>query len=160
MTPIYHITHVDNLPSIVAHRCLWSDAQRIAQGIQNVNIGHSHIKQRRLTRAVPVAAKGVLGDYVPFNFCNRSVMLFPIHRNSVVGYAEGQEPIVHLVSSIETARASGKPWAFTDRHADVAYARYFDDLSHLAEVDWSVMPLIYWSGVKEERQAEFLVHDS
>ena len=105
MTPIYHITHVDNLPSIVAHDCLWSDAQRIAQQIGNVNIGHAHIKQRRLQRPVPVAAKGLLGDYVPFNFCNRSVMLFPIYRNSVAGYTDGQEPIVHLVSSIETATA-------------------------------------------------------
>ena len=81
MTPIYHITHVGNLPSIVTHDCLWSDAQRIAQQIGNVNIGHVHIKQRRLQRPVPVAAGGVLGEYVPFNFCNRSVMLFPIHRN-------------------------------------------------------------------------------
>jgi hypothetical protein len=160
MTSIYHITHVDNLPSIVAHGCLWSDAQRIAGKIGNVNIGHAHIKQRRLRRPVPVAARGMLGDYVPFNFCNRSVMLFPIHRNSVAGYADGQEPIVHLVSSIDKVTASGRPWAFTDRHADVAYARYFDDLAHLSAINWSAMPLPYWSAVKEERQAEFLVHDS
>ncbi len=44
MTPIYHITHVDNLPSIVAHDCLWSDAQRIAQQIGNVT-GRSHVVQ-------------------------------------------------------------------------------------------------------------------
>ncbi len=108
MTPIYHITHVDNLAGIVAHDCLWSDAQRVAQQIANVNIGHSHIKQRRLRRPVPVAAGGVLGDYVPFSFCNRSVMLFPIHRNSVAGYSEGQEPIVHRVSSIEAGASFGK----------------------------------------------------
>ncbi len=75
MTPIYHITHVDNLVSILQHGCLWSDAQRIKKRIVNTNIGHSHIKQRRLTRPVPVAVKGFLGEYVPFNFCNRSVML-------------------------------------------------------------------------------------
>lgn len=159
MTPIYHITHVDNLRSIVEHQCLWSDAQRLKQRIGNVNIGHAHIKQRRLMRPVPVASKGFLGEYVPFNFCSRSVMLYAICRNNVAGYADGQDPVVHLVSSIEAVAASGRPWAFTDRHADLGYARYFDDLANLNEVDWNAMPLTWWKNVKEQRQAEFLVHD-
>jgi hypothetical protein len=82
-----------------------------------------------------------------------------IHRGNVPGYAEGQKPVVHLVSSIETLVASGRPWAFTDRHADLGYARYFDDLANLAEVNWDAMPVQWWTEVKEERQAEFLVHD-
>lgn len=106
-----------------------------------------------------MAARGFLGDYVPFNFCNRSVMLYVLARNKVAGYTGGQVPIVHLVSSVATATASGRPWAFTDRHADVAYARYFDDLAFLSEINWNVMPLIQWAAVKEERQAEFLVHE-
>lgn len=159
MPPIYHITHVDNLPSFVQHGCLWSDAQRIKRKIGNVNIGHTHIKQRRLTRAVPVAAKGFLGDYVPFNFCNRSVMLCAHYYGSVEGYSDGQPPIVHLVSSIEAVKKAARPWAFTDRHADLEYARFFDDLAKLDEVNWEVMPLQWWKEVKEERQAEFLVHD-
>ncbi len=40
----------------------------------HTRIGHEHIIQRRLSRKVAVAAKGFLGDYVPFNFCSRSVM--------------------------------------------------------------------------------------
>ncbi len=66
---------------------------------------------------------------------------------------------MHLVSSIEAVVASGRPWAFTDRHAEVAYARYFEDLNSLGEVDWDAMTKTYWSEVKEVRQAEFLVHD-
>lgn len=140
MTPIYHITHVDNLPSIVAYDRLWSDAQRIARNISNVNIGHSHIKERRMGRLVPVAARGLLGQYVPFNFCNRSVMLCSIFYGNVAGYADGQPPVVHLVSTIEAAVAWGRPWAFTDRHADLGYARYFEDLAHLSEVNWMQCP--------------------
>lgn len=59
-------------------------------------------------------------------------------------------------------QAAKLPWAFTDRHAELAYAAYFDDATHLAEVDWPVMPLQNWggdSGLKERRQTEFLVHD-
>jgi hypothetical protein len=74
--PIFHITHVENLPSIVAHGCLWSDSQRIARNLETTNIGYSHIKQRRLNRLVTAGVGGKLGDYVPFNFCPRSVMLF------------------------------------------------------------------------------------
>jgi hypothetical protein len=83
----------------------------------------------------------MLGDYVPFNFCNRSVMLYVIHRDSVEGYDGGQEPVVHLVSSVGRAIGSGRPWAFTDRHAELGYAKYFESTDNEGEVDWSVMPL-------------------
>lgn len=89
-------------------------------------------------------------------------MLYVVNRGHA-DYSGGQTEIVHLRSTVQTAIALGQPWAFTDRHADVAHALYFDELSSLAEVDWSVMPLTYWSDpqkpeVKEKRQAEFLVH--
>jgi hypothetical protein len=157
---IYHITHANNVAGIVRDGCLWCDAQRIARGIVNTNIGYSHIKDRRMRHPVRVAAGGMLGDYVPFNFCPRSVMLYVVsqgHEN----YREGQQPIVHLVSSIEAIRATGRPWFFTDRHADLGYANQYDAPSKLDEIDWSVMPLKYWNDpdVKEKRQAEILVHD-
>ena len=159
--PIYHITHIDNLASIVAAGALWSDAQRIQQGFASANIGYSHIKARRLRRPITVSAGGLLGDYVPFNFCPRSIMLYVVSQGHA-DYAAGQQPIIHLVSSIDTIVASGRPWAFTDRHADLGYAGQFDSLDDIAEVDWSVMPIQQWGGdseLKEKRQAEFLVHD-
>jgi len=78
--PIFHITHVDNLPGILREGGLWSDAQRIARNVVSTNIGHLHIKQRRLNRAVTTRSGGKLGDYVPFNFCPRSVMLYAVNR--------------------------------------------------------------------------------
>lgn len=158
---LYHITHADNLANIIRDDRLWCDVQRIARNLANTNIGYSHIKARRMRHPVTVAAGGALGNYVPFNFCARSVMLFVVsqgHEN----YREGQQPIVHLVSSIERIRATGRPWFFTDRHADLGYANQFDDLARLDEVDWDVMPVRQWGGnneLKEKRQAEFLVHD-
>jgi len=77
-------------------------------------------------------------------------------------YREGQQPNLHLVSSIETIRATARPWFFTDRHADLGYANQYDTSNKLGEVDWAVMQLRQWGGdteVKEKRQAEFLVHD-
>ena len=57
---------------------------------------------------------------------------------------------------------TGRPWFFTDRHADLGYANQYDALEKLGEVDWAVMPMRQWGGdadLKEKRQAEFLVHD-
>jgi ssDNA thymidine ADP-ribosyltransferase, DarT len=160
---IYHITHMDNLPGVIREGCLWSDAQRIKRSLACTNIGYLHIKQRRLGRSVRAAAGGKLGEYVPFNFCNRSVMLYVIHCGHQ-DYQKGQQSVIHLVSSVQTAIGSGRPWAFTDRHAELLYARYYDDTVHLNKVDWAVMALRGWGGpgkaeTKEKRQAEFLVHD-
>ena len=69
-------------------------------------------------RKVRTAAKGTLADYVPFYFAPRSPMLYTIHGGNVAGYTEGQKPVVHLVSSVDAAVALGKPWCFTDGHAD------------------------------------------
>ncbi len=154
---IFHITHLANLASIRGHGCLWSDSQRIARNLGNANIGYTHLKQRRLVRDVPSGGK--LGDYVPFYFCSRSVMLYVVHRGHD-NYTGGQEDIVHLVSRVRTATGLGKPWTFTDKHAELAYANYFTSLDDLIQIDWSVMPLTYWRNVVARRQAEFLVRDS
>jgi len=162
MPPVYHITHVDNLASIVSETRLWSDAKRIEMGLANTNIGYSHIKARRMRHPVAVAAGGTLGQYVPFNFCPRSVMLYVVSRQHV-DYGGDQRSIIHLVSSTDRIVRAGRPCFFTDRHADLGYARQFDDLSRLPnEVDWAVMPVRQWGGdaeLKEKRQAEFLVHE-
>jgi len=77
---IYHITHVDNLANILATGRLLSDAQVRKANAARTGIGYQHIKARRLRRPVDVAARGHLGDYVPFNFCRRSVMLYVVAR--------------------------------------------------------------------------------
>jgi len=155
---IFHITHRSNLASIVEQGGLWCDSKRIARNLKTTNIGHLHIKERRLKRAVPTSGGGHLGDYVPFNFCPRSVMLFVVDRGHQ-DYTAGQADIVHLVSSVSRAATADHAWAFTDRHAELQHALYYEDLAELGEVSWGVMGETYWSAVKEERQAEFLVKE-
>ena len=106
MTPedpsIYHITHVTNLAGMVADRGLWSDAARRRHRPTATNIGYQHIKERRMRRAVTAGSGGVLGEYVPFYFCPRSVMLFVISRGSS-DYNGHEREIVHLVSRVRVA---------------------------------------------------------
>jgi hypothetical protein len=143
------------LPSKLAKIWRKSRSQFQIAGIVN------HAKTRAFAGLPGNGPKIYRTDVVPFNFCPRSVMLYVVaqgHEN----YREGQQPIVHLVSSIETIRATARPWLFTDRHADLGYANQYDTTAKLDEVDWAVMPLQQWGGdteVKEKRQAEFLVHD-
>jgi hypothetical protein len=153
---IFHITHIDNLPGILQEGGLWCDRERINRGLGNTNIGLHHIKSRRLLRAVHASCGGTIGEYVPFNFCPRSVMLYAVHRGHQ-NYDGGQGSIIHLVSRVRSAVALGREWFFTDRHAEVGHALHLDSLDRLEEVPWKVMPMRQWQEVKEERQAEFLV---
>jgi hypothetical protein len=167
MTAIYHITHAQNLPGIIAAGGLWCDSVRAvkaAGGATVVGIAHQHIKDRRARKAVTVAAEGTLADYVPFYFAPRSPMLCAIWKNRVANYADGQEQVVHLVSTAEVAVGLGTPWCFTDGHAEIDYSKQYSDLGNLSKVDWSIMRETYWNDTvadgdrKRRRQAEFLVH--
>jgi len=167
MTALYHITHAQNLPGIVAAGRLWCDAvlsANAATGAAVVGIAHQHIKDRRARKAVTVAAFGTLADYVPFYFAPLSPMLFTISRGNVEGYNGGQEHVIHLVSTVELACGLGTSWCFTDGHAEMALSKQYSDTSHLAKVDWSIMEKVYWNDTlqdgdrKRRRQAEFLVH--
>jgi agmatine/peptidylarginine deiminase len=159
-TPIYHITHLRNLASIIAHSCVWSDHQRTRLGFISQNIGYSHIKARRMNHSVSVAQGQTLGCYVPFNFCPRSVMLFVVSKGHG-DYQDGQAEILHLVSNVETIVAHGRPYFFTDIHADLAYAQQLTDVSKLNTLNWDAIDAYYWSDpeVKAAKQAEFLAYD-
>ncbi len=167
MTPIYHIKHVNTLAGIVAHGGIWCERQCSLRGIVGVAIGYDHIKARRMQRPVPLPPHGTLGDYVPFYFAPRSPMLYAIYRRSTPGYADGQEPVIHLATSAEAVTGANPPleWLFTDGHAEMAISDYYRDLADLNKVDWDIMKSRQWADTDEDgdrkrrRQAEFLVRD-
>ena len=165
---IYHITHVDNLLSIVGDGHLVSDAAMIARGGPATAIGMSSIKQRRLALPVHCHAGDHVGDYVPFYFCSRSVMLYLIYMRNhpELAYKGGQGPIVHLEADLHEvvawAEGEGRRWAFTLSNAGAYYTQYRSSLDQLDEVDWAAVAARDWRSaeVKEAKQAEFLVHGS
>lgn len=166
---IYHITHGRNLSRIIADGGLWSDAEMIARGGPAIAIGLTEIKERRLKRlTVDCHAGTTVGQFVPFYFCPRSVMLYLLHKGNHPGltYAGGQRPILHLVADLHEVvtwfDAQGRRWAFTDRNAGSGYFRSFRDIAQLDQLNWEHIanddfrdPL-----VKEAKQAEFLVYGS
>lgn len=162
---IYHITHVENLPEIIADGALFSEHRLMAYGRKPVVIGMDHIKERRLRKKVPCHPHLTVGDFVPFYFCPRSIMLYVIDkRHSELTYRGGQREIVHLVSDVNraVAAAKGRAWTFTDGNASTAYTGFFDDLSKLDVIDWTAVNATSWSdpAIKDKKQAEFLVEES
>lgn len=154
-----------NLPSILQHGGLYCDNERVRTNLRCIGIAHTHIKERRAKRAVTKAIGGTLADYVPFYFAPRSPMLYSIGGGFVEGYTDGEDPILHLVTTAEAVAAAGLPFTFTDGHAELAVSDFFENLAELAtKVDWPVMRLTYWNDTPEQpdrkrkRQAEFLVH--
>lgn len=163
---LYHITHVDNLASIVASGELLSDAEMIARGGSRATIGMSTIKARRLGLPVDCHPGLTVGDFVPFYFCPRSIMLYVIHcaNHPELRYRGGQGPIVHLELDLHEvtrwARRAGRPWAFSLANAGARYASFRANIAALDELDWEAIAARDFRdpAVKEGKQAEFLVH--
>lgn len=161
---IYHIAHVDRLPSIVATGGLLSDAMVQAQALGGTMIGMNHIKQRRLIELQLASHPGLfVGACVPFYFCPRSVMLFLIHRrNAELTYQGGQAHIIHLQADLGAvvtwANAQPVRWAFTLSNAGSYFFEDRNDLVRLGEINWTAVQANNWSGgLKEGKQAEFLL---
>jgi hypothetical protein len=161
---IYHIVHVDNLASIVSTGRLLPDSVMSRRQGGTV-IGMGAIKQRRLALPVGCHAKTCVGDFVPFYFCSRSVMLFVIHcaNHPELAYRGGQQPIVHLEAdlheAIDWADGLGFRWAVALSNAGARYAQFRTGLDTLNEVDWPAVAARDFrdSDVQEGKQAEFLV---
>ena len=163
MTAIYHITHIRNLPNILRENGLWCDSESVKRNIQPIEIAYTEIKERRTRRQIKIPPGGVLAEYVPFYFCNRSPMLYTIHMGNVPAYRDGQANILHLVGSAEAVSQANLPFVFTDGHAVVQISLFYNDLKDINEVDWKVVNSWSWHDTPTDndrlrrKQAEFLV---
>ena len=163
---IYHICHVDRLPSILNCKALFSDAKVLEHVLPGTVVGMGNIKQRRLNELRLESHPTLLvGQCVPFYFCPRSVMLFLIHRrNAELTYQGGQSQIVHLEADLhETvawANANNRRWAFTLSNAGSYYFEDRADLGKLQEIDWDAVQARMWNQCREAKQSEFLLEDS
>ena len=122
------------------------------------------VQQKRLRKPVPCGPGGVIHDYVPFYFGRLSPMMLNLKTGRVTGYSEGQEPLIHLVSTCQAVQESGAGFVFTDGHGLATFTAWFADLADLDKVDWDVVDSRYWADTEDDmdrqrrKQAEFLVH--
>lgn len=163
---IYHICHVDRLPSVVASGGLLSDAAIQQKALPGTVIGMNNIKQRRLTELTLASHPHLyVGQFVPFYLCPRSVMLYLIYRqNPELTYRGGQGDIIHLeadlLATVTWANVHAQRWAFSLSNAGSYYFEDRADLARLAEINWDAVQANNWQQCKEAKQAEFLLENS
>ena len=92
-------------------------------------------------------------------------MLFQLKTGRVQGYTEGQEPLIYLVSSVQTIHEAGLQFVFSDGHGIAFDTHWYADVSDLDKVDWNMVYQRYWAADYERdmdrqrrKQAEFLVY--
>jgi ssDNA thymidine ADP-ribosyltransferase, DarT len=131
---IFRIIHRDNIAWMMVNgiHCKNSDQSDSTF----VGIGNQELIDRRHHRLVTCSPFGTLSDYIPFYFTPHSPMLY----NITTGYGgvrrRSNEEIIILVSSLPILRSKGVPFVFTDRHAYLAAAQFYSDLSMLDQIDW------------------------
>lgn len=164
---LYHICHVDRLPSILAGGWLWCDAEIARRSPSGTTIGMTAIKQRRLTELNLSSHPQLhVGDCVPFYFCPRSVMLYLIYQGNhpELTYRGGQGTIIHLEADLHAVAAwsnqQGRRWAFTLSNAGSRFFEDRSDIEDLGQIDWDAVQATDWRQCKEGKQAEFLLEHS
>lgn len=159
-THICHMTHVNNLPSIISVGGLLSHTHIRENSIGYTDISLQSVQDKRSKR-VPCAEGGTLHDYVPFYFHPKNPMQYTIMKGNVEQYKDGIQNLILLCTTAQAIEESGIPFAFTDRHAVLVLADFYTCLGDLSLLNWEILTADYWTNYvdgREVRQAEFLAH--
>jgi hypothetical protein len=160
----YRITHIDNLPHILDHGILNKNHPKASDGY--IQIGHPEIIDVRSTTKVKIENYGNIGDYVPFYFTPKSIMLYNIqtgHQAPKVTHRNAEDLLV-IRCKIQDLAAHDALWFFTDGQANDAATRHYNDLSQIDAIDWETIHACNFKKSDGNRQrprkyqAEFLVH--
>jgi ssDNA thymidine ADP-ribosyltransferase, DarT len=134
---IFRITHRDNLPWILANGLYCANSP--VRDPNFVTIGNADLINKRALRTLPLPFDGTLSDYVPFYFTPFSPMMYNIKTGWGGIQVRENAEIIILVSSIWKLRKEGIPFLFSDRHAYLKAARFFDDTAQLNQIDWQLL---------------------
>ncbi len=147
---LHHITHVENLPGILADGLLCHRRAKPAR-----NISNAEIQQHRADKQIPGLDGLTLHDCVPLFLAPRPPMLSALR--------EMQGDIIYLLVSTD---ALLRPRiVFTDGNARSNGTRFFQNIDDLAGLDWELLRARYWNDDdplqhrenKRRRSAEVLV---
>jgi len=160
---LYRITHYLNIPDIIKKGMFSANNPARSINANAVGIGNVSLIDKRGSKQVEVGPKGSLNDYVPFYLGRHSPMLL----NIITGYNVPKKPqreIVYVCSELSRINTLQLPFVFSDGHAYARFARFFDDPTDLAELDWDVIRAKDWHRTEEDndrqrrKQAEFLIY--
>ncbi len=159
---IFRIIHRDNVPWVLDNglHCLNSPVQAPSYR----TIGNPELIEKRRQRDVPIYPGGTLSGYVPFYFTPYSPMMLNIRTGYGGVMKVPNEEIVIFVSSLHRLEELNRGFVFSDRHAYLLNAQFYNELPDLTNIDWTILQNRDFrrdpdDPAKIERyQAEALVH--
>jgi hypothetical protein len=129
---IFRITHRANVPWILQNGLHCQNSRIIDPDFEG--IGNPELIGLRAPRPVDIRPGDTLADYVPFYFTPCSPMLLNIMTGHAGIRKRSKEEIVVLVSSLDALRDNDVRYVYSDRHAYLRTARFFDDPAQLGTV--------------------------
>ncbi|WP_027381469.1 type II toxin-antitoxin system toxin DNA ADP-ribosyl transferase DarT [Chryseobacterium daeguense] len=160
----YRIIHIENLPIILETGIVCKKNSKANSNY--INIGNPEIIDVRSETKVRIEHYGMIGDYVPFYFTSKSIMLFNIqtgYRHPVVP-KRGPSEILVMRFRISDLISLDKKWFFTDGQANDAATTHYNSLSKIDKIDWQSIHQNNFSKSEDfdrarRYQAELLVKD-
>lgn len=160
---IFRIVHRENVPWILRHGMYCRNAR--TQDPNYHTIGNPDLIDKRRRRPVPIPPGGMLSDYIPFYFTPYTPMLLNIKTGYGGVMKRPNEEVVIFVSSLHKLNESDIQFLFTDRHAYLVNAEFYDDVKNLGKLDWKILQNRDFRrdpddpGKMERYQAEALVYN-
>ena len=150
--PIYHMTHIDNLQNILSSGFLL--CKNKLKNVKYTDVAIQNIQDKRANRIVPKIPYGNLHDYVPFYFSTCTPMLYKLYKSGM------QENMIFFMTDTNNVSQAQLQYVFSDRHAIIQYAEFYNDINELHKLDWNSISEKVWGYVpdttknKEEKEAE------
>lgn len=135
---IFRIVHTRNVPWILEYGGLFARSAP-QQDPNYVNIGSQELISKRTQRTVPIDPCGTLSDYIPFYFTPWSIMMYNLKTGYQGITQRKNEEIVIFVSTLNEVAALNIPFVFTNGHAYMIEADFYNDLSDLDKIDWALL---------------------
>lgn len=144
LTSIDHITHVDNLPSILKNGLYSHNNSFVKKDISNNDVNsRRHYKE-------PIYNHNV-HDYVPFYFNPRNAMMYNVRHENVV------------VLQFSTKLMYQENVIFTNQNAATNNVTFINDINDLKHLNWKSIRAKSWndqpSYVKQQMMAEVLIYN-
>ncbi|HBB01206.1 MAG TPA: hypothetical protein DCZ19_09085 [Porphyromonadaceae bacterium] len=160
----YRITHINNLPLLLQNGIVNKHHPNASKHF--MEIGNPEIIDVRRAKPVRISNYGIIGDYVPFYFTPKSIMLF----NIITGY---HHPIVPkrnkneilVIRCLIEVLANLPKWFFTDGQGNDMISNHYNNLADLIQIDWDCIQQSNFSkndgdyDRPRRYQAEFLVYN-
>lgn len=159
----YRITHINNFSLLLKNGIVNKNHPNASDDY--IEIGNPEIIDVRSTSAVKIDDYGMIGDYVPFYFTPKSIMLY----NIITGYWHPKVPMrnrseILVIRCLIEELANLPKWFFTDGQGNKDFTKHFNDLQMLNEIDWECIQNSKFKNDYDDPdrsrkyQAEFLVH--